>query len=447
MLSRPVIIAIAAVVVVVVVVVGLGLAGIIPGLTSSSGGGGGSGGASYSVTFSESGLAGGTSWSVTLAGAQKSSSSATIVFSEQNGSYSFTVGSVAGYTAGTTSGTVTVNGGPVTKTVTFTPLPPGIYAVTFSESGLPSTTSWSVTFNGTTLSSTGTSIGFTAKNGSWPFTAGTVSGYTPSPASGHVVVNGAPATQTITYTSSGGGGGGGQTSYSQEEPIAVSAANAQGAGWKLWFAAGEDLTSAYSNSSTPGTNASCQVTGGSGTWPTIPAWTGTYSNGKASGWAFFFYNSSHAEELWLVVIGSTATILGTISGSNCVPSSFSYLTGLGLSGIIDSTTAAAAITSNDSAYVAAHASADASYTLLSGASYLGLYTTYPSWLIDFTTCSPSGGGTGQNFSAVVNASSGHVVSNSTSSGPCGHPNGMPHQAPAGVASLLLRWTDLQIRRP
>ncbi|MEM3489441.1 MAG: hypothetical protein QXO75_07300, partial [Nitrososphaerota archaeon] len=44
----------------------------------------------YSVTFTESGLPAGTSWSVTLNGVTLSSSSNSIVFSEPNGSYSYT---------------------------------------------------------------------------------------------------------------------------------------------------------------------------------------------------------------------------------------------------------------------------------------------------------------------------------------------------------------------
>jgi len=78
---------------------------------------------------------------------------------------------------------------------------PPSYAVTFSESGLPSSTTWSVTFNGSLKTSATSSIAFTSPNGTWPFTVGTVTSYSASPASGHVTVSGVPATQDVSFTS------------------------------------------------------------------------------------------------------------------------------------------------------------------------------------------------------------------------------------------------------
>lgn len=73
------------------------------------------------------------------------------------------------------------------------------YTVTFSENGLPTGATWSVTLGASTLSSTG-SIVFSEKNGTYPFKVGTVSGYAPSPTSGNVSVNGGPQSETVTYT-------------------------------------------------------------------------------------------------------------------------------------------------------------------------------------------------------------------------------------------------------
>jgi len=67
----------------------------------------------YNVTFTESGLASGVSWSVTFNGSQKSSSTARIAFSIKNGTYGFTVGTVTGYVASPTSGGVQVSGAAV----------------------------------------------------------------------------------------------------------------------------------------------------------------------------------------------------------------------------------------------------------------------------------------------------------------------------------------------
>ncbi len=156
--------------------------------------------ATYAVTFSESGLPSGTTWSVTLNSQTLSSTTSTITFSEPNGTYSYTVGAVSGYTASPSSGTVTVNGAPPTVAITFTPSTSATYAVTFSESGLPPGTSWSVTLNGQTLSSGTSTILFSEPNGTYSYTVGAVSGYTVSPSSGSVSVNGASQTVAIAFT-------------------------------------------------------------------------------------------------------------------------------------------------------------------------------------------------------------------------------------------------------
>ncbi len=155
----------------------------------------------YPVTFSESGLPSGTNWSVTLAGQTLSSTTGAITFNEPNGTYSFTVGSVPGYTANITSGSLTVNGASVSRSITFSPVTPGRYSVTFSETGLPSGTWWSVTFNGSTQTSTTSAIVFRSYvNGTYSYTVGSVSGYSANPSSGTITVNGANKAQSISFT-------------------------------------------------------------------------------------------------------------------------------------------------------------------------------------------------------------------------------------------------------
>jgi hypothetical protein len=307
---------------------------------------------SYPVTFTESGLPSGTSWSVTFNGQTSSSTSTTVSFSAVDGTYSYTIGAVSGYTSSPSSGSVTVNGASAGVSVTFTasstPPPtqtaatysivnatssniylytlpeaekftvsntvtvnnvvlylggsgtvsfsigtsfqgtqvlgatnvvvgsttgwysttfpsvtlsagtdyflnvnlvsgstqwgytsspsvdtgalqdfwysgstlthdnsypdiysvgyvpvsssPTSYPVTFTESGLPSGTSWSVTFNGQTSSSTSTTVSFSAVDGTYSYTIGAVSGYTSSPSSGSVTVNGASAGVSIAFS-------------------------------------------------------------------------------------------------------------------------------------------------------------------------------------------------------------------------------------------------------
>ncbi len=154
----------------------------------------------YTVTFTESGLPSGTSWSVTQNGSTHPSTSGTVTFTEPNGTYSFTVGSVSGYTPSPSSGSLTVKGSATGVSITFTAIPAGSYPVTFTESGLPTGTNWSVTLGGSTLSSTTSTIIFTEPNGTYPYTVGSVSGYTASPSSGNVTVSGAAHSISITFT-------------------------------------------------------------------------------------------------------------------------------------------------------------------------------------------------------------------------------------------------------
>ena len=150
----------------------------------------------YTVTFRESGLPGGTSWTVAVNGENRSSTSETIVFHEANGTYRFTVySSNAAYQA--KGGSFTVQGNVV---VVIVPFFLAAYAVVFSESGLPLGTSWSVIFNGTTNRSAVGTISFESVNGTFPFTIGGVPGYSANPSSGTVNVRGGSVFVSIDFT-------------------------------------------------------------------------------------------------------------------------------------------------------------------------------------------------------------------------------------------------------
>jgi YVTN family beta-propeller protein len=80
------------------------------------------------------------------------------------------------------------------------------YSVTFTESGLVSGTPWSITLNGIGNSSLSGPINFFEPNGSFPYTVGSVPGYTSNLTSGTVVVAGGPRTIDVGFTSTSGGG-------------------------------------------------------------------------------------------------------------------------------------------------------------------------------------------------------------------------------------------------
>lgn len=159
----------------------------------------------YNVTFQESGLVSGTNWSVTLGSNTLHSTNSSILFSESNGAYLYTIANVGRETPTPASGSVTVNGAGQTESIQFRSASgaPPTYSVTFTESGLPNGTSWSLSLNGTSRSSTSTTITFTETDGTYTFTVGSVSGYSASPSFGPLTVSGQNVTRSIAFTSSG----------------------------------------------------------------------------------------------------------------------------------------------------------------------------------------------------------------------------------------------------
>lgn len=154
------------------------------------------GAALYPVTFTEAGLPAGTEWSVTLNETVQVTQGTEILFSEPNALYQFSVGLVPGYRANVTVGTVSVYDGPAAVLLQFTPFN---FSVTFSETGLPSGTDWSVTVNGALNSSTHATIGFRETNGTWGFTVGAVSRYAANVTSGTFVVDNASVAEAIAF--------------------------------------------------------------------------------------------------------------------------------------------------------------------------------------------------------------------------------------------------------
>lgn len=139
----------------------------------------------YPVTFTETGLPRGVSWSVELNGKSLFSNSTTISFAVVNGTYVFSIGSPSPYDASPSSGTLSVKGSRLDRIVTFTQKR---YSIIFSAVGLPSGTQWSVALNGTTLMSRTETIVFNEPAGVYRFVAGNVAGFDTSPSSGLINV-------------------------------------------------------------------------------------------------------------------------------------------------------------------------------------------------------------------------------------------------------------------
>ncbi|MGP8077978.1 MAG: hypothetical protein ACLQC7_07230 [Thermoplasmata archaeon] len=158
----------------------------------------------YSVGFSESGLPSGQTFSVTFHGVTDTittdGGTDSVGFSAPNGTYGYSIAGIAGWQQATLAGggEVVVDGAAVTEvTLVYTPV---TYSVTFSESGLTTGTSWSVTLEGSLESSTGTTIVFAEPNGTFGYAVGTVSGYTSDPSSGTIPVDGSAAGVSVEFT-------------------------------------------------------------------------------------------------------------------------------------------------------------------------------------------------------------------------------------------------------
>lgn len=130
----------------------------------------------YQVAIQESGLPSGTAWNLTFDGTEYALTNSSYDFQEYNGSYPLYVGFVGGYSASYPS-YVTVSGSPRTVSIVFSSYK---YPVQVIESGLPSGTAWSFTFNGTQYDLTNTSYDFSIPNGTYYLSVDQVSGYTVS---------------------------------------------------------------------------------------------------------------------------------------------------------------------------------------------------------------------------------------------------------------------------
>lgn len=90
----------------------------------------------YALTFVQGGLPAGTNWSVTIGSATLSSTTTSITFMEPNGTYSFIVGSEAGYRGLPGTGSLTVAGPPAAQPITFSsaaPFPTTLLGLPVSE--------------------------------------------------------------------------------------------------------------------------------------------------------------------------------------------------------------------------------------------------------------------------------------------------------------------------
>jgi hypothetical protein len=156
------------------------------------------------LEFEQKGLAAGSRpWCVELGGWERCSSGGSLTYADLTpGTYTYAVVPVARFSASAKVGTTSIPlGGSLTvsknEVVALTYLYP--YIVTFKESGLPTGTSWSVSIQGHTVTSTNSTLIFDLPNGLYAYKVGGGTGYLAHGQPGLLRVSGARATVSITF--------------------------------------------------------------------------------------------------------------------------------------------------------------------------------------------------------------------------------------------------------
>ncbi|HKN07316.1 MAG TPA: PKD domain-containing protein [Thermoplasmata archaeon] len=150
----------------------------------------------YTLTFRQTTLPSGLSWSVDLGGTASSTSAGSLSYQRSNGTYPYGVTAPSGYGATPSSGRASVSGANLTITVNFALL---TFRVAFEQQGLPSGSNWTVTFAGNPQTSTARWNNFSAADGIYSFSATPPTEYTVTPRSGSVTVDLANQTVPLTF--------------------------------------------------------------------------------------------------------------------------------------------------------------------------------------------------------------------------------------------------------
>ncbi len=154
---------------------------------------------SHTVTFVEKDLPRGSSWSIDLNGILLNSGGyGTIQSNFLNGTYFYSVLPFYGFSASNRSGSFTVSGNNVLIHVNFMP---DLYPVTFSVSGLPASTNWTIVIANNVYSLHGNTT-FYLSSGTYTYYLGEVSNvytYYPFASGGYFIVNGTAKSIDVSY--------------------------------------------------------------------------------------------------------------------------------------------------------------------------------------------------------------------------------------------------------
>ncbi len=151
----------------------------------------------YPVRFTQSLFTSNSEWFVNFTnGLSYSSTSSIISLNLTNGTYSYVVGTTNTiYSA--KGGSFTINGAPISIGVSFSLIS---YLITFTETGLPLGTNWTVILNGINQTYYTPALDFMMPNGTYQYTIGAEPGYNSSIISGIIVIHGSGYSRTVTFT-------------------------------------------------------------------------------------------------------------------------------------------------------------------------------------------------------------------------------------------------------
>lgn len=143
----------------------------------------------YKVSFTEAGLSTGNWYVNTSSESFKASYGSPISFNLPNGTYGYTVATdYKNYAPKTGSGSFMISGADIAiPQITFSPVE---YAITFNESGLPASYQWEIDLNGATYKSATGALTINLQNGTYSFTALSLSNNSYSSQGGVFTVHG-----------------------------------------------------------------------------------------------------------------------------------------------------------------------------------------------------------------------------------------------------------------
>lgn len=162
---------------------------------------------SYSITFSENGLPAGTTWMVKFGSTSGFSSSQILTFPQTaalDTIVNYSVPSIYGYVSSASSGSIKLTGQNLTIYVQFKPY---LSNISFTESGKPVGSYWTISIDGSTLSTNSSFMNFSVSNGSYVYSISSEVGFSFTGSisvSGNSVVNiEFPAYYNVTFVEKG----------------------------------------------------------------------------------------------------------------------------------------------------------------------------------------------------------------------------------------------------